>query len=190
MKNKFKWSGLVALVGFLTLASGTASATPISFDFTNEGTANISTCGWGCSQLTTSGDLEIGGVVVGGFSGTMRLLGIGLTTVDQTVSTWSFVDNSGTNSLFGSLGGDVLNLFALGGGWLTYAVQNGTGLFANATGGGSSAFGFLGNWYHEEGHLNVQTASVPEPGATMLLLVALGMAGVLAYRRRRLQSQI
>jgi hypothetical protein len=29
--------------------------------------------------------------------------------------------------------------------------------------------------------------SVPEPGVTLLLLTALGMVGVMAYRRRRLQ---
>jgi hypothetical protein len=168
MKNKFKWGGLLALVGFLGLA-GSASATPITFSFTNIGTVdNVSSCGFGCSSMQTSGDLYVDGFLAGTFAGTMKVLGF----IDSDVassSSWSFLDSSGLNSLNG-----------------------GTGLFSGSTGHGESDFLFAGNQYGESGWLTVNTGatSVPEPAVSTLLLVGFGMVGFLAYRRRRASTQI
>jgi hypothetical protein len=196
MKNKFKWGGLLALVGFLSLASGTASAAIINFSFTNLGSVDsITSCGSGCKSLQTSGDLIVGGSVVGTFAGTMKLLQTDWLEYDVTpASTWSFLDTSGTNNLFGTLSGDLLGILKLaGGGSLSYGIGGGSGFFAGASGGGASTFAFLGNGYAETGWLSVlvpDPASVPEPGVTSLLLAGLGMMGVLAYRRRRAQAKI
>lgn len=194
MKNKFKLGGLLALLGLLSLASGTASATPIEFTFHKEGTVDASSCGWFCSTITTSGDLTIGDLVLNGFEGTMQVGGALLYGVDDS-STWSFFDTSGLNTLSGIvtgwLAGSLIDPYLLGGGELYYEITGGTGLFAGATGGGQSGFHFVGDDYFEDGKLNIDTpASVPEPGLTTLLLAGLGMVGFMAYRRRRLQSQI
>jgi hypothetical protein len=191
MKNKFKWGGLLALIGLLGLASGTASAAPITFSFTNVGSIdNITSCGFGCNTLQTSGDLYVGGSVVGSFAGTMKVLGFGVSAVDSA-STWSFLDISGLNNLFGTLSGDLIGLLQLGGGGsLNYTIDGGTGFFSGAAGGGSSVFGFSGSNYIEVGSLSVSTASVPEPAMTTLLLAGFGMVAVVAFRRRRAQTQI
>jgi hypothetical protein len=194
MKNKFKWGGLVALLGFLSLASSTASAAIINFSFSNLGSVDsVTSCGKGCSTLQTSGDLIVGGSVVGTFEGTMKLLQSDWLEYDVApTSTWSFLDSTGLNNLFGTLSGDLVGLLKLvGGGSLSYDIDGGTGFFAGATGGGASTFAFLGNVYGETGWLSVlvpgTTASVPEPGVTTLLLAGLGMIGFMAYRRRRAQ---
>jgi hypothetical protein len=193
MKNKFKWGGLLSLVGFLGLA-GSASATPIDFSFTNIGSIDsVTSCGFGCNSVQTSGDLWVGGAVVGSFEGTMKVLGFGVSEVTDA-STWSFVDNSSLNSLFGTLSGDLVGLlkgFIVGGGGaLDYSVNGGTGFFTGATGTGNSVFGFSGSSYIEHGQLSVDTAPVPEPGVATLLLAGFGMVGFLAYRRRRASTQI
>src|SRR5882724_5370259 len=103
MKNKFSWGGLLAVIGLMSLASGTASATPLTFSFTNIGSIDsVMSCGIGCSTLNTSGDLWIGGADVGSFAGTMKVIGFGISEVDDS-STWSFLDTSGLNDLFGTL---------------------------------------------------------------------------------------
>ena len=191
MKNKFKWGGLLALVAFLGLA-GSASATPITFSFTNIGTVDsVSSCGFGCSTMHTSGDLYVDGFLAGSFAGTMKVLGF----IDSDVassSTWSFLDTSGSNGLFGSLSGDLLGLVKIvGAGSLDYTVNGGSGLFTGATGGGQSDFAFIGNRYGESGWLTVDTAAaVPEPAVSTLLIAGFGMVGLLAYRRRRVSTQI
>jgi hypothetical protein len=194
MKNKFKWGGLLALVGFLSLASGTASAAIINFSFTNLGSIDsITSCGAGCNAMQTSGDLLVGGSVVGTFEGTMKLVQTGWGEHDVApVSTWSFLDTSGLNNLFGTLSGDLLGILKLAGlGSLSYGIDGGTGFFTGATGGGGSIFAFANKGYAETGWLSVNVPeSVPEPGITTLLIAGLGMMGFLAYRRRRSQSEI
>jgi hypothetical protein len=200
MKNKLKFGGLLALLGVLGLASSTASATPITFGFsTSDGSANITPCEGGdsaCNILTTHGDLQIGGQTVGSFTATMTLLGVPITNLldfsDDDISTvdghskWLFVDSTGANSLSGSLSGDLANIANfVGMGGLKYTIEKGTGLFANAFGAGVSAFSFLGGTYNEEGVMWVDTHPVPEPGVTVLLLAGLGMAGYMAWQRRR-----
>lgn len=190
MTKKFKWGGLLALLGLFSLASGTASAAPITFNFVNIGSIdNISSCGLFCSVVQTSGDLYAEGNLVGSFAGTLKVVGLGINEVQDT-STWSFLDNSGLNNLFGTLSGDLLGLLGVGGGGgLDYLIGGGTGLFAGASGGGHSTYGFSGSTYVESGSMTVY-ASVPEPGMTALMLVGFGMLGFVAYRRRRAQSQI
>ncbi len=197
MKNKFKWGGLLALVGFLSLASSTASAAIINFSFTNQGSVDsVTSCGKGCSALQTSGDLTVGGSVVGTFEGTMKLLRNDWLDYDVApTSTWSFLDSTGLNNLFGTLSGDLEGLLSVfGAGTLSYDIDGGTGFFTGATGGGASIFAFVGNLYGETGWLSVQvpgtTASVPEPGVNTLLLAGLGMIGFMAYRRRRAQAEL
>jgi hypothetical protein len=191
LKNKLKWAGFLAVFGFLSLTSGTASATPITFDFTNVGSiSNIASCGMGCSTFNTSGDLLVGGVDVGSFAGTLKVvsIGLGIAGVADT-STWTFLDSSGSNSLMGTLSGDLLGLLKLaGGGALSYDVNGGSGVFTGATGSGSSVFGFYGSSYVETGRMTVNT--VPEPAANAMMLAALGMLGYMAWRRRREATQV
>jgi hypothetical protein len=198
MKNKFKFGGLLALLGVLGLASGTASATPIDYWFTNTGSIDVGTCTDAsyCKTLTTQGDFKVGNEVLGTFQSTLTVLKFFDSDVADSLWTLSFLGDSGENRLKGTVSGDlfgllqsVLNLGVGGAGHLDYIVSGGTGLFAGATGDGWSIFTFDENGFSQGGHLNVET-SVPEPGLMALLLAGLGMVGFMAYRRRRLQSQI
>jgi hypothetical protein len=76
MKNKFKFGGLLALLGVLGLASGTASATPIDYWFTNTGSIDVGTCTDAsyCKTLTTQGDFKVGNEVLGTFQSTLTVL--------------------------------------------------------------------------------------------------------------------
>jgi PEP-CTERM motif len=195
MKNKFKWGGLIALIGFLGL-TGTASATPLLFDTgPSGGTATVSYCGLfqlNCGTLSTSGTLYVEssdwGPFTGAFAGNLVVRASGFLEGDvKNTSTWSFT--SGGNSLFGTLSGDLAGLLGgIGGGVLDYVVNGGTGLFAGATGDGSSNYWFIGDRYYEYGLLNV--AAVPEPALSTLLLAGFGMVAFLAYRRRRVTTQL
>jgi hypothetical protein len=190
MKNKFKWGGLIALIGFLGLA-GTASAKPIVFDTGPEGgTATVSYCGFlqlTCGTLSTAGTLYVEDSDWGSFTGQFAGNLVVRTGDVKNISTWSFT--SGENSLFGTLSGDLVGLLgAIGGGALDYIVSGGTGIFAGATGDGWSRYGFLGGRYYEYGELTL--ASVPEPAMGTLLLAGFGMVAFLAYRRRRVTTQL
>lgn len=193
MKNKFKWGGLIALISFLGFA-GAASATPITFDTgPNGGTSTVSYCSpfqFNCGTMSTSGTLYVDGSEWGAFAGELVVRASGFLEGDVTdTSIWSFT--SGANSLFGTLSGDLGGLLGgIGGGALEYIVSGGSGLFAGATGKGSSNYWFLGDHYYEYGQLNVDVASVPEPAISTLLLAGFGMVAFLAYRRRRASTQI
>jgi hypothetical protein len=78
-----------------------------------------------------------------------------------------------------------------GNGAAFYDITGGSGLFAGATGTGSSVIS-ISKWYSglpdflEVGTMHVNTpTSVPEPSLTSLVAAGLMLVGFGAYRRRR-----
>jgi hypothetical protein len=195
-----KLMGLVAAVGMLCLAPAIASASVINFDFATEGTLDKDGCGFACYKIETSGTAydfsnDVPGTTSWTFSGYMTFFGgalpwTGVTGVTDpsSPSGWSFVDDSGSNNLSGTF------LWALldGSGKAFYDITGGSGLFAGATGAGSSVISIT-RWYSglpeflEVGTMHVRTppTSVPEPSLTSLVAAGLMLVGFGAYRRRR-----
>jgi MYXO-CTERM domain-containing protein len=192
-----KLLGLVAAVGMSCLAPAIASASVINFDFASAGTLQQGSCGLGCYEIGTSGTAydftnDVPGTTTWTFTGSMRFLGIpGTGITDPTSPTsWSFVDDSGNNDLSGTFFWALVG----GKGVSNYDITGGSGLFAGATGNGSSVISIT-KWYSglpellEVGTMHVttpsDTTSVPEPSVTGLAAVGLAMVGFAAFRRRR-----
>ncbi len=186
---------LVTALAVLCLGSASASAGVINFDFTNDGlVTGLDDCGANCVLLKTAGIATATGDVNQSwlFQGAMKVYS-GSPDLGWGVGSglgWSFTDLIG-NNLYGTFTGvgDILSLFG-GSADLTYTVLGGSGIFNGAFGTGTSFVeSVLRIFFHEEGEMTVYTApqSVPEPGVTLLLLTALGIMGVMAYRRRRAQ---
>jgi hypothetical protein len=192
-----KLMGLVAALGMLCLAPAIASASVINFDFATAGTLAKDGCGFGCYTIETSGTAydftdDIPGTTSWTFSGHMTFYGspwLGITDPTSPTS-WSFVDNSGGNDLSGTFG--WLLAGGAGNGLAFYDITGGSGLFAGATGVGSSVISIT-KWYSglpeflEVGTMHVHTpaTAVPEPSLTGLVATGLMMLGFAAYRRRR-----
>jgi hypothetical protein len=205
MAKRMKLASLAAAVGVLSLASMSASAAVINFNFESVGTVDVNGCGTNCYELRTAGIATEDGGIVGNnswnFNGVMRFSSVTDTT-GQGVS-WYFDDrdstNGSNNDLWGTFTGNMVDWFSLsprhdlatGLGILTYTITGGSGLFSGAWGNGESGIGYALGYYLEEGRMTAYTpTNVPEPGTTTLLAAALGMFGVVAWRRRRSQSQL
>jgi len=105
-----------------------------------------------------------------------------------TDTSWSFIDNSGGNDLSGTFSWTLDDGLKA-----SYDITGGSGLFAGATGAGSSVISIT-RWYSglpeflEVGTMHVRTpptTRVPEPSLTGLVAAGLMMVGFGAYRRRR-----
>jgi MYXO-CTERM domain-containing protein len=104
---------------------------------------------------------------------------------------WSFIDTLGGNNLSGTFWLDDDNGIKA-----YYDITGGSGLFAGATGSGSSVISvtkwyadlgqFFAGEYHEKGNMTVDTpTAVAEPSTTALAVVGLALVGFAAFRRRR-----
>jgi hypothetical protein len=191
-----KLLSLVAAVGMLCLAPAIASANTINFDFATKGTLDKEDCGFLCYDITVNGTAydfadELQDVSQWTFTGSMVFLGTnsgsGLTDPWHPTS-WSFVDDSGNNNLSGTF----FWVLDQGSGKSFYDITGGSGLFAGATGSGSSVISIT-RWYSglpefiEAGSMHVRTppTAVIEPSTTGLATVGLALVGFAAFRRRR-----
>jgi hypothetical protein len=185
-----KLMGLVAAVGMLCLAPAISSASVINFDFVTKGTLDVDLCGLGCYSIETSGTAydfadEVPGTSSWAFSGHMTF--DGAPWLGATDTSWSFIDNSGGNDLSGTFSWTLDDGLKA-----SYDITGGSGLFAGATGTGSSVISIT-RWYSglpeflEVGTMHVRTppTRVPEPSLTGLVAAGLMMVGFGAYRRRR-----
>lgn len=202
MKNQLRRLFAVAAI---CLTPTLASAGAITFDFSSWGTATpTGSCGLFCYEIRTSGTvIEIGDNVPGtsswSLSGVMQFLQIGSVLgigagLSPLGGGWSFIDATGSNSLFGSftmlLEGGLNDDIRYGS--VQYLIEGGTGLFEDASGLGLSVIAFdrEGSLFSfiERGVMSAlvsaQSIEVPEPGT--LALFAAGMLAmlVLVHRRR------
>ncbi len=198
MKKSFR--GLVAALGMVCLAP-IATAGSIDFNFSTEGTLDKDGCGILCYTLHTSGTAydfsdDVPGTSSWAFNGFMTFFGSPwLGGTDPTSPTsWSFTDaGGGGNNLSGTFSWlflpDSLGDHA---GTAHYDITGGSGLFAGATGVGSSVISIT-KWYSglpeflEVGTMRVRSSptAVPEPGLTSLVAAGLMMVGFVSWRRRR-----
>lgn len=196
MKKSLK--GLVAALGMLCLAP-LASASVINF--ATEGTLDKDGCGPLCYTLQMSGTAydftnDVPGTSSWAFTGNMTFFGspwLGGTDSSSPTS-WAFTDTgSGGNNLSGTFSWLFLpDSLDDQQGTAHYDITGGSGLFAGASGVGSSVISIT-KWYSglpeflEVGTMRVRTSptAVPEPGLTSLVAAGLMMVGFVAYRRRR-----
>jgi hypothetical protein len=201
MARKFKLAGVLAALGLFSLASGAASAGIIDFNFNNKGSiVGAEICGGNCLRVTTTGTATETSGIAGAnswtFSGIMEFSATGWFSAEGDGTGaglgWKFMDTSGGDNLWGSFSSDVTSVFGLlGKGTVDYLIGGGTGLFNGASGYGGSKIGFALGEFEENGWMHaVTTASVPEPAMVTLTLAGFGMIALVAYRRRRTQSQI
>jgi hypothetical protein len=190
-----KLLGLVAAVGMSCLAPEIASATVINFGFETDGTVTQSqtNCGFFCLQADTNGTVTSldapGGTASWTLSGYMQFAPFQSSDV---TGGWSFVDTTGNNNLSGTFSVDYNNGIKA-----YYDITGGTGLFAGASGSGTSSVISITKWYsdvgellgvknHEEGNMNVDTpTAVIEPSTTGLATLGLALVGFAAFRRKR-----
>lgn len=209
MKNIFKLASLLAASAFLAVASSGASAGIINFSFTNTGNVDAvgPSCGAGCVLVETTGHATETGGLAGAndwsFSGVMQFYQDWSSGFGYGVGTglgWSFTDTDGNNNLYGNftqaVDGNLFDIVRPG--TVQYTILGGSGMFDGAKGSGSSSITyFLSSFFTEVGSMMVVTkpvvtavASVPEPAISTLLFAGLGMAGFMAWRRRRATTQI
>jgi hypothetical protein len=193
MKTQSLLRGAVPFaVAALALAgAGVARADAnIQFSFAAGGFGVIGPCadGGDCQDAFTVGDADdtAGNLfaIPGDWS---QFLNFTLVPSTGTVSgTWSLFDNgSAFNDLSGTFTGQWLQLPA-GQSQLTlqYAVTDGGGLFAGASGSGQSLLTADADFnYTEVGHFSI--SAVPEPSDYALLIAGLGVVGLVARRQRR-----
>jgi hypothetical protein len=188
LTNMKKLLGLVAAIGMSCLAPAIASASIINFGFETNGTVSTASCGSNCVEVKTSGTVSeltdnVPNTSTWTLSGSMKL-----SNFWQYDSSWSFLDDNGNNNLSGTFAwvpdADGVNGY--------YKVTGGTGLFAGATGNGSSVISIT-NWFsglpefYEVGWMTVKTpgTNVAEPSTTGLAFAGLLMLGFAAFQRRR-----
>jgi hypothetical protein len=183
--KKLRLAGILAALAIM--AAGSASAAPISFSFWNDGyIADVDGClgGGACLRVTTGGDVTetsgLPGVNEWTFTGVMEYtLGWPLVGNGTDIG-WSFLDVGGVNNLYGtftSISFDLMTYF------VSYVITDGTGMFANAKGAGSSTLKL--SWNGSFNEFGRMWAEVPEPGTTALFAAGLMLIGFMAWRRRR-----
>jgi hypothetical protein len=199
-RMKKSLTGLAAALGLLCLAP-VASASVISFDFKSDGTLAAGNCGILCYTVHTSGTAydytnDVPGTSSWAFNGHMTFFGTPLWggTDDGSPTSWTFTDTGASgNNLSGTFSWNFPLDWSLDPvGTAHYDITGGSGLFAGATGTGSSVISITNWWsglpkFSEYGTMRPKTSptAVPEPGLMGLVGTGLMMMGFLAYRRRR-----
>src|SRR5215813_5359667 len=133
MKNTFRLASTLVAMGLLSLASATASAGIITFDFTNSGAVGSGgSCGSNCTYVQSNGIATETGGLSGfnqwWFQGVMKFYS-GWPTGHGDGLTWSFDDLLGGNDLYGSFTSDVDFTDYPIQGVVQYTVLGGSGIF-------------------------------------------------------------
>ena len=188
----------LAAISLLALTPTFAAASPVDFGFSfaTEGTLQVSDCDLIplCYKIHTQGTAydftnDVPGTDQWAFLGYMTFFGLPwIAGTSAGPSHWTFSDDSGNgNDLTGTFAWTLIDSIGVA----LYDITGGSGLFAGASGKGTSIIS-VSKWYsdlpefQEVGKMKVTTtASVPEPGTTTLVAAGLLMLGFAAWRQRR-----
>ncbi len=183
-----QWAAAAALTAVAGLSHAGVS---IDFLYTTHGNAVLSPCvgvpacvevvasgvanDWAglASPIATDWETLVAFTLTGAPSGTLA-------------GSWVYADTGPDgNSLLGSLSGTFTPLSAtLGKGEIVFTIEDGTGIFSGATGGGvaTAYLDLLTGNYTEAGAMSVRV--VPEPASWALMLGGALLLGLRARRRR------
>ncbi len=201
MRTLGKFASVLVATGLMGLASAAASAGIISFNFNNSGSVSVDgNCGPGCFVLSSEGvATETSGLPGANqwvFEGVMKFFPDWGGNVGSGTGAYGWSFTGGGNDLYGSFTSLTDGLVPLfGDGIVQYTVLGGSGIFNGALGSGLSSISYLLGGFWEEGRMTIVTGNappraVPEPSISTLLVAGLGMVAFMAYRRRRVSTQI
>jgi hypothetical protein len=176
---------LIALA--LAASVGSAHAASFNFLFNSQGFGISTPCNTpNCVQGSAVGQAnDVGNAIPGSWASSLDFTA--LLTTGTASGTWQFFDlgPTSTNDLFGTFTATFNPNAATPAAAISYKVTGGGGLFANATGSGSSALTVIDADldYTESGVFAVST--VPEPADAAMWFAGLAIVGWGVRRRGR-----